>query len=186
MTPAAWLAPTARAVPWQPLAGVAACLVVVCALAAALDSWPVGVLDVAAAGLAAAVVAGLRDTAEDLLSAMPTSAATRRTRRQVLLVPAGLAVWLAYLGAGHLWAPELGWPIGAFVALVATGSAVAVWAPRRVAVEAGVAAPLLWLALARVGTALDPQYAHVVFAFEHHPWIVTAAAVTATLMGRNR
>jgi hypothetical protein len=173
-------------VPWQPLAGVAACLVAVCALAAGLGSWPVGVLDVAAAGLAAAVVAGLRDPAANLLSAMPTSAATRRTRRQVLLVPAGLAIWLAYLGAGHLWAPDLGWPVGAFMALVATGSAVAVWAPERIAVEAGVAAPLVWLALARVGTSLDPQYAQALFAFEHHPWIVTAAALAALLMGRNR
>ena len=185
MTPA-WLAPTARAVPWQPLAGVAACLVAVCAFAAAWGHWPVGVLDVTAAGLAAAVVAGLRDPAAELLEAVPTSAATRRTRRQALLVPTGLVLWLGYLGAAHLWAPEMGWPIGPAVALMATGCAVAVCAPQRLAVEAGVAAPLVWVALARVAVALDQEYAQVLFAFQHHPWIVTTAAVAALLMGRNR
>ena len=60
------------------------------------------------------------------------------------------------------------------------------WAPERLAVEAGVAAPLVWLALARVGTALDEDYRQVLFAFEHHPWIVTVAAVAALLMRRNR
>lgn len=182
----AWLVPTVRAIPWQPLAGVAACLTAVCVLAIALGRWPVGVLDVAAAGLAAAVVAGLRDPAADLLSAMPTSTATRRAHRLRILVPTGLALWMGYLAAGHLWASTLGWPVGPFVALVATGSAVVVWAPSRLAVEAGVAAPLLWLALARGGAGLDPDHQELLFAFEHHPWIVIVAAVAAVLMGGNR
>ena len=132
------------------------------------------------------MVAGLRDPAAELLAAVPTSAATRRTRRQALLVPTGLVLWLGYLGAAHLWAPEMAWPIGPAVALMATGCAVAVWAPQRLAVEAGVAAPLVWVALARVAVALDQEYAQVLFAFQHHPWIVTTAAVAALLMGRKR
>ncbi|GAA4409661.1 hypothetical protein GCM10023168_28590 [Fodinibacter luteus] len=182
----AWLAPTARAVPWQPLAGVAACLTVVCAFALTQGHWPWGVLDVAAAGLAAAVVAGLRDPAANLLSAVPTSAARRRARRQVLLVPAAVGLWLAYLAVGHVVAPGMGWPVGPAVALTATGLAVVAWAPDRIAVEAGVATPLIWVALARTGVVIDDQYSQVVFAFQHHPWIVTAAAAAALLMGRNR
>ncbi|GAA4404796.1 hypothetical protein GCM10023168_17880 [Fodinibacter luteus] len=182
----AWLVPTARAVPWQPLAGVAACLLGVVLVAAVRGSWPVGVLDVAAAGLAAAVVAGLRDVAADLLAAVPTSASRRRARRQLLLVPAGLGTWLAYLAVGNLVSPDLGWPVGPVVALVATGCAVAAWAPDRLAVEAGVATPLLWMALARVSTELDGPLRALPAAYQDHPWIVTAAAVAALLMGRNR
>ena len=62
----AWLGPTARAVPWQPLLGVAVCMIGVVALATVRGSWPVGMLDVAAAGMAAAVVAGLRDDTQRL------------------------------------------------------------------------------------------------------------------------
>ena len=182
----AWLAPTARAVPWQPLAGVAACLMAVCALALTTGSWPWGVLDIAAAGLAAAVVAGLHDPAANLLSAVPTSAARRRARREAMLVPAGVALWLAYLSVAHVVAPKVGWPVGPAVALIATGLAVVAWAPERFAIEAGVATPLMWVALARAGVVIDEQYSQVVFAFQHHPWIVTAAAAAALLMGRNR
>ena len=182
----AWLAPTARAVPWQPLAGVAACMVGVVAVATLRGSWPVGVLDVAAAGTAAAVVAGLRDPAADLLSAVPTTAARRRVRRLLLLVPAGLGMWLAYLTAGNLVSPDLGWPLGPAAALVATGCAVAAWMPDRVAVEAGVAAPLIWTALARAANGLDDSVPAALSAYRDHPWIVTAAALAALLMGRNR
>jgi hypothetical protein len=182
----AWLAPTARAVPWQPLVGVAACMLGVVTLATLRGSWPVGVLDVAAAGMAAAVVAGLRDPAADLLSAVPSSAARRRARRQLLLVPAGLGLWLAYLTAGNLVSPDLGWPLGPAVALVATGCAVAAWMPDRLAVEAGVAAPLLWVALARAANGLDDSVPAALSAYRDHPWIVTAAALAALLIGRNR
>lgn len=182
----AWLAPTARAVPWQPLSGVAVCMLGVVALATARGSWPVGVLDVAAAGLAASVVAGLRDPAADLLSAVPTSAARRRARRQLLLVPAGLAMWLSYLAVGNALSPDLGWPVGPAVALVATGCAVAAWMPERLAVEAGVAAPLLWIAAARASNGLDDSIASVLSTHQQHPWIITAAALAALLLGRNR
>ena len=92
--------------------------------------WPVGVLDVAAAGLAAAVVAGLRDPAAELLAAVPTSAAPPPRPAAGAAGARRLALWLGYLGAAHLWAPEMAWPIGPAVALMATGCAVAVWAPR--------------------------------------------------------
>ena len=188
MNPAtpAWLGPTARAVPWQPLLGVAVCMIGVVALATVRGSWPVGMLDVAAAGMAAAVVAGLRDPAADLLSAMPTSAARRRARRQLLLVPVGLGMWLSYLAVGNVLSPDLGWPLGPAVALVATGCAVAAWVPDRLSVEAGVAAPLLWMAVARASTGLDASVTGVLAGYQHHPWIVTLAAVAALLLGRNR
>jgi hypothetical protein len=185
-TAPAWLAPTARAVPWQPLAGVAVCMLGVVVLATVRGSWPVGMLDVVAAGMAAAVVAGLRDPAADLLSAVPTSAARRRTRRELLLVPVGLGMWLVYLAVGNLVSPDLGWPVGPAVALVATGCAVAAWAPQRLAVEVGVAAPLLWMAVVRATNGVDDSSTLVLTAYQDHPWIVTAAALAALLMGRNR
>lgn len=181
-----WLPPTAKAVPWQPLAGVAGCMVAVVALATVRDAWPVGVLDVAAAGTAGAVVAGLRDPAADLLSAVPTSAARRRARRLLLLVPAGLGMWLAYLSAGNLVSPDVGWPLGPAVALMATGCAVAALMPDRRAVEAGVTAPLLWIALARAVNGLDGPVPEALSAYREHPWLVTAAALTAMTIGRNR
>ena len=60
--------------------------------------------------------------------------------------PPGSGCGSAYLTAGNLVSPDLGWPLGPAVALVATGCAVAAWMPDRLAVEAGVAAPLLWTA----------------------------------------
>jgi hypothetical protein len=184
----AWLAPTARATFWQPLAVVAASLAALCLVAANAEVWPVRVLGIAAAALATALVAGLRDPAADLLSAMPTSAARRRVRRLALLVPCGLAVWLMLVSAGHLSsaAPGLGWPFGSLVALTATGLAVAVWAPERFGVEAGVAVPMLWYAVAWAGGSTDARYAEVVFAWQHHSWMVTAVAVVALVVGRHR
>lgn len=181
----AWVAPTARAVPWQPLAGVAACVVAVTAVAALVGSWPVGALGIAAAALAAAVVAGLRDPAASLLAAVPTSAARRRARRLALLLPVGAAVWLASIAAARLWEPGVGWSLGALAALTATGLAVVTWAPDALAVEAGVATPVLWYAASWPG-GLDGGVADVLLAWQHHPWIVTAAATTAFLIGRNR
>ncbi|EWT02011.1 hypothetical protein N865_20335 [Intrasporangium oryzae NRRL B-24470] len=162
------------------------CLLGVVVLAAVRGRWPVGVLDVAAAGTAAAVVAGLRDPAANLLSAMPTSAARRQARRLMLLVPAGLGLWLAYLAAANLVSRGVGWPLGPAVALVATGCAVAAWTPERFAVEAGVAAPLGWMALARAWSGLHDSVTPVLTAYQSHPWVVTAVASAALLMGRSR
>ena len=53
--------------------------------------------------MAAAVVVGLRDRAANLLEAVPTSAEVRRARRLTLLVPVGIAVWLAYLWPARPW-----------------------------------------------------------------------------------
>lgn len=185
MTPA-WVVPTARATPWTPVTGVAVCLAAVTAVAAYVDSWPVAVLGIAAAALSAAVVAGLHDPAAALLAAMPTAASVRRARRLCLLVPVGLALWLAYVGAGRQWEPGVGWSLGTVAALATTGLAVAVWAPPRAAVESGVAAPLGWYAVTQAGGSLTGEHAEVLFAWQHHPWIVTVAAVAALLIGRNR
>jgi len=168
------------------MAGVAVALAGVSVLAGVLGSWPVSLLGIVAAALAAAVVAGLRDPAAALLAAVPTSEAVRRARRVGLLVPVALLVWLAYLSAGHQLLAAPGWPMGMLTALTATGLAVAGWAPTRVAVTAGVVVPLLWVAAARASHGLDASVAEVLLAWQHHPWIVTAAAVAALLMGRNR
>lgn len=171
----AWLAPTLRATSWSSLAAVAGCLAVA-AVTAYPDRWPAGLLGIVAAAVAAATVGGLRDPAASLLAAVPTSASLRRARRLLLLVPAGLAVWLGWLVAGHHTLPSLGWPVAGVLALMATGIAVAVWAPDRLAVAAGAAVPLAWVVTARSGGwEWDPQ-----------PELVTAAAGAAILIGRNR
>jgi hypothetical protein len=181
----AWVVPTARAIPWTPLMVVAACLAVITAVAAHAGMWPVVVLGIASAALAAALVAGLRDPAAALLSAVPTSPARRRARRQALLLPAGLVVWLLSVWAARQWESAVGWPIGQLAALTATGFAVAAWAPARISLEAGVAAPLLWYAAARAG-GLGPDPAELPLAWLHHPWIVTTAALAALLIRRER
>lgn len=184
MTPA-WVVPTARAIPWTPLAGVAACLAATTAVAVHTGTWPLGILGIASAALAAALVAGLRDPAAALLAAVPTSPARRRARRQALLLPAGLAVWLLSVWAARQWEPAVGWPLGPLAALTATGFAVAAWVPDRISLEAGVAAPLLWYAAARAGdVGRNPTEQFV--AWQHSPWIVTTAALTALLIRRDR
>ena len=181
----AWLVPTARATSWQPLAAVAGFLGLVATLAATTGRWPLGLFGVAAGSVAAAVVAGLRDRAASLLSAVPTSAGVRRVRRLALLLPVGIAIWIAYVWSGQALVPGLGWPVGPVLALVSSGAAVAVWAPRA-GLAVGVAVPLLWAVLAKSAAALDDDVSGVLFAWQHHPWIVTAAAVAALLMGRER
>jgi hypothetical protein len=182
----AWVVPTARTIPWAPMAGVAACLVAMSAVAAVSGAWPARLSGVAAAGLAAALVAGLRDPAAALVAAVATSPARRRARREALLVTAGLALWLGALASARLWDAGVGWPLGPLAALTSTGLAVAVWAPERIAVEAGVAAPLLWFAVSAATGELDADLLEGLVGWQHHPWTVTAAASTALLMRRNR
>jgi hypothetical protein len=182
----AWLVPTARATAWPPLAAVAVFLAVVSSSAANAGRWPLGLLGITAGAVAAAVVAGLRDPAAALLSAVPTSAAVRRVHRLALLVPAGTAVWLGHLWSGQPLAPGLGWPVAPLLALISCGVAVAVWAPARLGLTYGVAAPLVWAAASRAAGGLDKDVSEVLLAWQHHPWLVTVAAVAALLLGRNR
>jgi hypothetical protein len=179
----AWVVPTARAVPWSPLVGVAGCLAVVGVVAAYAETWPASLLGLAAAGVAAALVAGLSDPAAALLSAAPTSATRRRLQRQMLLVPVGLAVWLAYVAAGRTRVPELGWALGPVTALVLTGFAVAAWAPR-FGVRAGVAAPLLWYAVTFAVPSDRAPYS-LLIAWQQHPWAVAAVATVALIAGKD-
>ena len=130
----AWVWPTARTISWLPLAGVAVCLATVTLW---LDRWPASLIGIAAAAVAAAEVAGLRDPAAALLAAVPTSAAVRRARRLGLLVPAAVALWL----------PTVGDSVVGLLALTAVGVAVSV----RVGVPVGVAVPLAWAVLAWAG-----------------------------------
>ena len=127
----AWMWPTARSISWAPLAVVAACLG---ALTAWLDRWPADLVGIAAAAVAAAQVAGLRDPAAAVLAASPTSAAVRRVRRLMMLVPVAVGVWLGTVDVALL----------GLLALTAVGVAVSAWA----GVPLGVAVPLAWVVLA--------------------------------------
>lgn len=184
----AWLLPTARATAWPPLAGVATCFAGMGLVAMEAEVWPVGLLGIGAAALAAALVAGLHDPAAALLSAVPTSPGRRRVQRLTLLLPCGLAVWLLFVASGHLSAAALdpGWPLGQVAALTATGLAVAVWAPEGYGVQAGVTAPLLWYAVSWASGSIDGAAAHVVSLWQHHPWILSVAALAALVLGRRR
>jgi hypothetical protein len=181
-----WLVPTFRATSWRPLVGVAVALAAAGGLVLAFERATVSLLGIGAAALSAALVAGLRDPAAALLAAMPTSNAHRRARRLVLLVPAGLALWLAYVWVSNLADPAVGWPVGPAIALSATGLGVATWAPERIRVEVGVAAPLLWYAVARTTAEVDGIAGDVLAGWHQHPWLVTAAAGAALVIGRNR
>ncbi len=181
----AWLVPTARAIPWGPLAGVTACLAATGAVTTLAGTQPAGVLGIAAAALAAAVVAAQHDPAAALLAAVPVSAARRRASRLALTLPAGLVVWLLWVGISGGTDPAHGWPVAQPIALTATGLAVAVWAPDRIALAAGVAAPLVWFVAAWVsGSGGGP--AGLLAAWQQHPWPVTASAGAALLIGRHR
>jgi hypothetical protein len=164
---------------------VAVLLVATSALAAYADRWPPQMMGIAAGAVAAATVAGLQDPAADLLSAVPTSAATRRVQRLVLLVPAAVAVWLAYLWPARTGTPAPDWSLPPLLALLATGVAVAALLPQPAAVAAGVAAPLAWAAAGRVGGPLDEDLAGVLLAWQHHPWLVITAASAALAWRKN-
>ena len=181
-----WLVPTARATTWQPLAAVASGLAVTSAVAVVVGTWPVELLLVASAAVAAAVVAGLHDVAAALLSAMPTSAAVRRARRLALLLPAGLIIWLIYMVVGRQIEPGLGWYLGPVTALTGAGLAVAAWTPTENPVAAGVAVPLAWVAASQLLMGLDTAAADVLLVWQQHPWLVTVAAGTALLLRRER
>jgi hypothetical protein len=182
----AWIQPTARATEWPALAAVIAGLAGVSTVATYAGRWPVGLAGITAAALAAAIVAGLRDPAANLLSALPTSAAVRRARRLALLVPAGLAAWAAHVGSARLVEPATGWSFAPLIALIATAVAVTVWSPPGIGVAAGVAAPLAWVAAQRALGEPPGIAADLWFGWQEHPYVVTAAAVAALLIGRNR
>ena len=182
----AWAAPTVRATPLTPLVAATAVFLVVGALVE-LSGEPAGrLLALAAAGAAAALVAGLHDPAAALLEAVPTSASSRRAHRLALLVPLAAVLWLGLLGAAHLaddWTS--GWPLGPVSALAAVGIAVAVWAPAGSQAAWGAAAPMAWFALAHVVTPSGSAEGALAL-WQTHPWTVTAAAVAAITLGARR
>ena len=169
-----WLTPTVRSISWWPLVAVASCLAGISLVTYAADYWPVKPLGIAAAGLAAAVVAGFRDPAASLLAAVPTSLAARRARRLALLLPVQVAIWLTWLVIGQRWTPGLAF--GGLVGLTAAAIAATVWAPERIALATGVALPLGWVISARAGG----------FVWDQHSGLVTLAALAALWTGRNR
>ena len=182
----AWVVPTARAIGWLPLTAVGGGLVALSAVAAYADRWPTAMLGIASAAVAAGAVAGLRDEAASLLAAVPVPALTRLAHRLVLLVPAAVAVWLAYLWPGQAAEPGPGWPVAPMLALAACGAVVADRAAGWWGTAAGVAVPLLWAAAGHVAGPFDTKVAEVLLPWLHHPWLVITAATAALLWGRTR
>ncbi|MDN4163410.1 hypothetical protein [Nocardioides abyssi] len=184
MSPA-WVLPTVRATSWWPLAVVACCLAVVAvplhAGALGADGPADDLLGPVAAALAAAAVAGLRDPAAALLAAVPAPAPTRRTHRLVLLVPAALVVWSAWLALGDDVRPP---DLLALVALVALGLAGALAAAGRggapvgasAALAVGTAAPVVWVLASRAGG----------HGWDAHVGALLVVGATALVLGRDR
>jgi hypothetical protein len=184
----AWLVPTARATSWWPILATTCLLFIAGTLLRAIGASPAWLLNLGAAVLAAALVAGLYDPAASLLAAMPTSAARRRLRRLLFLTPAALAAWAGLVGLARLTTPDwpFGWWIGPAAALATTGLAVAAWAPPDWQVVAGVAAPIVWYAVSQVSGDPGNLIGEVATAWEHHPWVVAGAATVLAIGGRDR
>ena len=117
--------------------------------------------------------------AADLLSAVPTSAAVRRARRLALLVPVGVVVWLAYLWPAQALVPGWAGRSDRSCALTRPG-----WRSPPAAPRAGSpwASPYLWSGSPPPGPLEDSTTTSpsVLFAWQHHPWIVTVAAAGRT------
>lgn len=170
--------PTAAALPWSPLLGVGLALVLGAALVGALSDRP-GPLGVLGAGaLAAGAVATLRDPADRLLAAVPTSRLARRLLRLALVLGAVVALLAALTaltpGPDDVWASTL--------ALTLTGLAVATWLPADRGVLAAAALPFGWVAVTRLAdlTAGPLDW------WSERPWLVALLASAAVVAGRHR
>lgn len=186
--PPAWVRPTVRATPLAPLAVAAGSFLLIGALVRLADGSSGPFLPLAAAGMAAALVAGLHDPAASLLAAVPASPARRRAHRLAVLLPVGLLLWTWTLVAAHLAAPSggTGWPFGPVTALAATGLAVAVWAPPDARAGWGAGAVMLWFALSRIIGDVDGAAGTLIWAWETDSWVVVAAALAAIAAGGRR
>lgn len=176
----AWVVPTARATTWSPLLGCALALTALSIATAGVDAGRSGLLGIAAAALAAAVVGGLHDRAADLLAVVPVSEVRRRARRLLLLVPAAAGAWGAYVAAEQLHGTP-GWPLAQPCALLASGLAAAAWVPGAAGLGAGAAVPLGWAFTAVA--APEGTVGEVLFAWQFHPWSACLAAVIVGLLG---
>lgn len=171
------VAPTAAAVPWTPLLVVAAVLIAGTGLTGALSDRPGPLAALAAGALAAGAVAALRDPADRLLAALPTSRLARRLLRLALVSgPMALAlVAVSTLSPG----PPAPWSSTA--ALTLAGLAAATWLPeRRILLAAG--APLVWVCV----TELLDATAGPLDWWHGRPWLVAAVAAALVVAGRHR
>jgi hypothetical protein len=171
--------PTARTMKWWPLGAVGAPVLGLVLLARSQHRPTEGLLLIGAAALASLAVAALRDDAAALLAPLPVSPMRRRLLRLALVgVPTLLAWWaLVAVGGG-------GSGTGPFLALTASGVAVAVWGPAPWQVLAGAAVPVVWIALDRaVGAGM---LGDVLGWWRTDPWPVLALAVAACVLGRRR
>jgi hypothetical protein len=175
--------PTARTIRWTPLAGVAGLLLVVLVLARASERPGDVLLAVASAALASVVVGALHDPASTLLAALPVSSMQRRVLRLALVgLPTLTLWWVLTLVADS--SPGTGGP-GPFLALAASGVAVAVWAPPHVGVLLGALVPGLWFAL-DTSVPWTGAAAGIAGGWRTEPWIVVAAAILVLVAGRRR
>lgn len=171
------VAPTATALSWTPLAVVSGVLAAGAALTGALSDRPGPFAALACGALAAGAIAALRDPAENLLAALPTSRLARRLLRLTLvswLVALGLAA-VSTLASGPRPA------VSSTLALTVTGLALATWLPQRLVLMAA-AGPLAWVCLTEL---LDETTGPLEW-WHARPWLVAAIAAAAVVVGRNR
>lgn len=175
--------PTARAIRWSPVGGVAAVLAGASLIANSSPGPADALLLVAAAALASAWVGALHDPAARLLAPLPVSEMSRRALRLAVVAVPVLPVWAA-LTLVTTSSPGAS-AVGPLLALVATGMCCAVWAHPRVGTGVGAFAPVLWYALDRTvpGSGLVGDLAGL---WRTDPWSVAAVAVVLVVLGRRR
>ncbi|WP_028660182.1 hypothetical protein [Nocardioides insulae] len=172
--------PTAAALPWPPVLAAGAVGLGAVLLIRGLSERPSGLPVLAAAAVVSGALAALRDPADPLLAALPTSRLARRLLRlglvAVLAIP--LLVVLQSLVPTSVdtdLAP-------AAVALALAGLALATWLPPGRATQLAAALPVVWVTASQlldgVVDGLD--------VWSTHPWPVAAVSALAVIAGRHR
>ena len=174
--------PTARAIAWTPVLGLAVGLLAVAGLFRLGDESSDAVLGMGAGALSAALVLSWRDAAAGLLAPVPVSRFARRLLRLGLValvaVPVGLLVATVLPGDDRMVAPLL--------ALTGTGVAVATWLPVERDVTLAAAVPLVWVCLAEMVGGLTGPVGDAATLWRTDPWPVLALALVVLVAGRRR
>jgi len=175
--------PTARAVVWPPMVGVAGGLVVLAFLYRDLEAASRTLLGMGAGALAATVVFSLRDPAAVLLAAVPVPRLARRLLRLavvgVVAAPAWLLITLVLPSSGTGTGPA------SLLALISAGLAAATWLPSDDDIAVAAAVPLLWVTLSEI-LALGSGALATAALWNTHPWWVVAGCAALTVLGRHR
>jgi hypothetical protein len=178
--------PTARAVTWGPLLGVATGLVLMAGTArlVAGSDGTAGPVPMLATGLvAAATLEGLHDPAGRLLAAVPVSTFVRALIRITLtLAPAAVALLaLSAILPGRttpMLLPGL--------ALVLSGLGVATWSPPEHEIHLAASIPVLWVLLHLASRAAFSVGDGPLAWWHTDPLLVGAAALCLVVLGSRR